>query len=150
MANGHKKLTERFFVRLALVFRFPFLVFSSFQSKSWATLKWACAVEEEAVRCVHLVFGSADVALNHSVHYGVEVANPRKLKRAIVALPRFDVCFEDMGHNGALDALALELRRNAENDTEGSVARLADLQIPQKSQLLDDAELAVELADYAV
>ena len=113
-------------------------------------MKFAGAVKEVTISRVHLVFRGADVAFYHSVHYGVEVANPRKLERLVWAEPLLHIIFEDIGHNGALNTFALKFGCYAENYSEGSIARVAHLQIPHQLQLLPQAELTFELANYAV
>ena len=78
----------------------------------------------------------AHIALDHTVHYGIKVANPRKLNGLIMVALAADIGLEDMAHHTTLDALALELGRNAED----AVARLTHLELPHKAQLIDNAK----------
>ena len=98
---------------------------------------------------MHLVARSADVGLDHAVHHGVEIADPRQLHRLVGILRPLEE-LPVLDHDGRLDALAVELRRDAEDDAENAVARLAHLQVPHQPQLLPQAEFAVEFADQAV
>ena len=61
-----------------------------------------------------------------------------------------DVTLKDTAHHKALDALALILRSYGEDDSEDTVCRFLDLQLPHQAELLDNAELTLEFADNAV
>ena len=50
------------------------------QTELRASFELACAVEEIAICGVHLVLLGTYIALDHSVHHGIKIANPRKLE----------------------------------------------------------------------
>ena len=125
------------------------LIWSS-QAESWATLEWARAVEKEAIGGVHLMLCGANITLYHPVHYGVKIAYPRKLERFVRTASGLNIIFENVGHNSTLDAFTLKLWCDAEDNTKDSVARTSHLQLPYQSQLLHQAEFAVEFTNYTI
>ena len=92
----------------------------------------------------------ADVTLYHSIHYRVEISDPRKFETLVAVALRANVRFENVGHNGRLDSLAVVVGCDAEDDAEYSLARTANFEIPKQSQLVDYTELAIKLADNRV
>ncbi len=96
-----------------------------------------------------LVFGSADVILDHTHHYRVEIANPSQFERGVRHISPSDLLLESVDHTG-LDTLTVELGSNTEDDSEDTVGLMGETKHQPKAEFIDKAELTVETADDAV
>ena len=78
-------------------------------------------VEEVTVGGVYLMARSADISLDHTIHYGVEIADPGQLECLVAAL-RLHHEVPVTRHDGRLHTLAVEFGGDAEDDAEDTVA----------------------------
>ena len=101
------------------------------------TRELLATIEEIAIGGVHLMLTSTYIMFNHTIHHGIEVANPSKLNSTIDILLGAYIVIKRRLHQTRLNALTLKLWGNAEDDGEDAVTLLPYLQVPHKAQLID-------------